>query len=142
MYGINSKLQSSIITNGENDLNFSQILKLPNYEDTPEYRTLLGERTLNPNILGISSIPPSWSVTHGITSYIDAPMHLIFLGCVKFINKRILDWSALFKKETKLVRTFSPLIPSIYDLKLEWYTPTEENRWYTKHIWTESTFTR
>ena len=80
----------------------------------------MGERTLNPNMFGIPSIPPSWSVPHGITSYIDAPMHLIFLGCVKFINKRILDWSALFKKETKLVRTFSPLISSIYDLKLEW----------------------
>ena len=47
-------------------------------------------------------------------------MHLIFLGCVKLLNKRILDWSSLFKKESQLIRTFSSHISSIYDMKLEW----------------------
>ena len=120
MYGINNKLQSSIIINGENEFNLAQILQLPNYENSSDYLKLLDDRTLNPNMFGTPSIPPSWDIPNGISSYIDAPMHLIFLGCVKFMNKRILDWSALFKKETKLVKTFAPVIPSIYDLKLEW----------------------
>ena len=47
-------------------------------------------------------------------------MPLIFLGYVKLMNKRILDWSALFKKEIQLIKTFSCIIPSIYDMKLEW----------------------
>ena len=47
-------------------------------------------------------------------------MHLILLGFVKLLNKRILDWSSLFKKESQLIRTFSSHIPSIYDMNLEW----------------------
>ena len=31
-----------------------------------------------------------------------------------------MDWSALFKKESQLVKSFSSIIPSIFDMKLEW----------------------
>ena len=78
MYGINNKLQSSIIINGENEFNLAQILQLPNYENSSDYLKLLDDRTLNPNMFGTPSIPPSWDIPNGISSYIDAPMHLIF----------------------------------------------------------------
>ena len=73
-----------------------------------------------PENFGIPKVPYSWDYPHALQSYIDTPIHLLFLECVKLINKRILDWSAMSKKETQLVKTFSSLIPSIYDLKLEW----------------------
>ena len=65
-------------------------------------------------------MPSNWEGIHNIKSYIDAPMHLLFLGVVKLINSRILDWAAVSKNETRLLNTFSSIIPSIYDLKLEW----------------------
>ena len=83
-------------------------------------QSLQEEKEKFPERFGQPTYPPSWSVPNGISSFIDAPMHLIFLGCVKLMNKRMLDWAALFKKETMLVRSFSAMIPSIYDLKLEW----------------------
>ena len=120
MYGINPKLQTSLINNAENEYNFKQIFDLPKNESNTLFNKILENRSVHPHMYNIPDIPPSWNFPHGITSFIDAPMHLIFLGCVKLVNKRILDWSALFKKETKLLQSFSSIIPSIYDLQLEW----------------------
>ena len=103
-----------------NDYNINTISSTPNFQNNPIYSMLVEDKQNNPSIYGEPQIPPSWSFPYGISSYIDAPMHLIFLGCVKLMNKRILDWSSLFKKETQLLKTFSSLIPSIYDMKLEW----------------------
>ena len=77
-------------------------------------------KELHPETFGLPIVPSSWGCQNGIDSYIDAPMHLLFLGVVKTINSRILYWDAVLKNETRLINTFSSLIPSIYDLKLEW----------------------
>ena len=121
MYGINSKLQESIIIKGliEYIMNNDETNEVSNATSTVS-QSLLEEKEKFPERFGQPKYPPSCSIPNGISSFIDAPMHLIFLGCVKLINKRLLDWAALFKKETTLVKTFSTLIPSIYDLKLEW----------------------
>ena len=121
IYGINSKLQESIIMKGLNEyiIDNHQVNEVSNAVSSVS-RALQEEKEKFPERFGLPTYPPSWSVPNGISSFIDAPMHLIFLGCVKLINKRLLDWAALFKKETTLVKTFSTLIPSIYDLKLEW----------------------
>ena len=78
------------------------------------------DKETNPSSYGIPTLPPSWSVPYGISSYIDAPMHLVFLGCVKCLNTQVLEWSALFKKKSTLIKIFSPSITSICDLKLDW----------------------
>ena len=121
MYGINSKLQESIITKGLNEFitNNDESNEASNDASTVS-QSLREEKENFPERFGKPTYPPSWSIPNGMKSFIDAPMHLIFLGCVKLINKRMLDWAALFKKETMLVRSFSAMIPSIYDLKLEW----------------------
>ena len=74
----------------------------------------------HPQFYGEPILSPNLNCDHNIESYIDAPMHLLFLGVVKLINSKILDWAAVSKNETRLLESFSSLIPSIYDLKLEW----------------------
>ena len=84
-----------------------------------EYKAMQMEYTLKPHFFGKPDLSPNLECEHDIQSYIDAPMHLLFLGVVKLINSRILDWAAVSKNESHLLYSFSPLIPSIYDLKLE-----------------------
>ena len=120
IYGINVKLQSSIMNNSSNEHNITALQSIPEYQNNSIYQNILKQREKDASSFSFPNLPPSWLSPHGILSYIDAPMHLIFLGCVKFLNKRILEWSALFKKESQIIRTFSPSIPSIYDLKLDW----------------------
>ena len=76
MYGINSKLQSSILTNGENDFNLSQLLNISTHGNDEEIQELLKNKSLNPNMYGPPNMPPSWNFPHGITSFVDAPKHL------------------------------------------------------------------
>ena len=53
-------------------------------------------------------------------TFIDVPMHSIFLGCVKTINGKILRWCTYTKKESEIVRCLAPSLVHLYDLKLEW----------------------
>ena len=52
MYGINSKLQSSIIVNGLNDYNMTAISRTQNHENNPIFSMLLEERLHNPSTFG------------------------------------------------------------------------------------------
>ena len=69
--------------------------EVPNAASTVS-QSLQEEKNNFPERFGKPTYPPSWSVPNGISSFIDAPMHLIFLGCVKLMNKCVLDWAALF----------------------------------------------
>ena len=59
MYGINSKLQSSILTNGENDFNLSQLLNISTHGNDEEIQELLKNKSLDPNMYGPPDMPPS-----------------------------------------------------------------------------------
>ena len=61
---------------------------------------MMDKKKLNPELFGKPMLPSNWEGIHNIKSYIDAPMHLLFLGVVKLINSRILDWDAVSKNET------------------------------------------
>ena len=101
IYGINSKLQESIIMKGLNEyiINTYETDKVSNSASTI-FQSLKEDKKKFPERFGQPTYPPSWSVPNRISSFIDAPMYLIFLGCVKLMNKRMLDWAALFKKQT------------------------------------------
>ena len=120
LYGMNRKWQSHIIIKAENEHLFRELVRLNLCKGTPEYNSMMDKKKFNPELFGKPILPSNWEGIHNIKSYIDAPMHLLFLGVVKLINSRILDWAAVSKNETRLLNTFSSIIPSIYDLKLEW----------------------
>lgn len=64
MYGINSKLQLSIILNSKNDFILSSFNKLPNFDSNEEYKIFLPESEQQPDTFGIPSTPPSWDCPH------------------------------------------------------------------------------
>ena len=65
-------------------------------------------------------LPAVWYKPYEMEKWIDAPMHLLFLGVVKKTNSMIDKWATLFNKQKKLMKTFSSMLPFIYNMKLEW----------------------
>lgn len=65
-------------------------------------------------------LPAVWYEPYDMKKWIDAPMHLLFLGVVKKTNSVIEKWATLFNKQKKLNKTFSLMLPFIYNMKLEW----------------------
>lgn len=68
----------------------------------------------------LMKLPAVWLQPYEMNKWIDAPMHLLFLGVVKKTNSVIDKWSTLFSKQKTLMKTFNAMIPSIYHMKLEW----------------------
>ena len=67
-----------------------------------------------------AQLPPVWFEPYTLNKWIDAPMHLLFLGVVKKTNSVIEKWATLFSKQKTLMKSFASMIPSIYNMKLEW----------------------
>ena len=65
-------------------------------------------------------LPAVWYKPYEMNKWIDAPMHLLFLGVVKKTNSVIEKWATLFNKHKKLMKTFGLMLPFIYNMKLEW----------------------
>ena len=115
--GIKSSLITKIINQGErnrrqhsNETDNGNRLKL-----------LLTNNNRNESLnITLTKLPAVWFPPYEINKWIDAPMHLLFLGVVKKTNSIIDKWSTLFSKQKTLMKTFHAMIPSIYHMKLEW----------------------
>ena len=69
----------------------------------------------------IIELPPAWLNTNtSIDHWIDAPMHLLFLGVVKKTNSLIDKWATMFLKRKPLMQSFAPMLPFLSSMKLEW----------------------
>ena len=65
-------------------------------------------------------LPAVWDKPYSLSKWIDAPMHLLFLGVVKKTNSVIDKWATLFSKQKTLMKSFNPMLQYIYHMKLEW----------------------
>ena len=65
-------------------------------------------------------LPAVWYKPYEMKKWIDAPMHLLFLGVVKKTNSVIEKWATLFNKQKKVNKSFSSMLTFIFNMKLEW----------------------
>ena len=65
-------------------------------------------------------LPKVWFPPFGIETFVDAPMHLLFHGIVKDVNRLTLDWLSAFGIKSKVLQSFSKYFGIIFDMKLEW----------------------
>ena len=118
--GIKMSLINKIITNSDLLYELNPVDDLKTLD--PKSHKLLSENNIThfakdhkPTIL-----PPVWYKPYSMEKWIDAPMHLLFLGVVKKTNSIIDKWSTLFSKQKTLMKSFYPMLPCIYNMKLEW----------------------
>ena len=115
--GIKASLIAKILEHADYNLHSNTTQSVVN-----ERFNLLIEQNLENESLNFvpTTLPPVWFEPYTLKKWIDAPMHLIFLGVVKKTNSIIDKWATLFNKQKTIMKSFASMIPSIYNMKLEW----------------------
>ena len=61
-----------------------------------------------------------WFSPVGIELFVDAPMHLLFLGIMKDVHHITMQWCSTINIESSLIRQISKYFNIIFEMKLEW----------------------
>ena len=118
--GIKFSLINKIISESEEDY---ELLPVASFLDTNKHKydfLCKHKITESPSDLKPMELPVIWDLPYSLSKWIDAPMHLLFLGVVKKTNSVIDKWATLFSKQKPLMKSFCPMLPFIYSMKLEW----------------------
>ena len=91
--------------------------------ETLEYkyrRYLLSDIDLNPNNFTQHPLPKVWFAPVGIELCVDVPIHLLFLGIMKDVNRITMQWCSTINIESSIIRQISKYFNIIFEMKLEW----------------------
>ena len=115
-HGINNDLRQNIIECAENVYLLSKL-------ETLEYkfqRYLVSDKDLNPNNFTQHPLSKVWFSPVGIELFVDAPMHLLFLGIMKDFHRITMQWCSTINIESSVICQISKYFNIIFEMKLEW----------------------
>ena len=115
-HGINNDLWQNIIECAENIYLLSQLDTLENKYK----RYLISDKACNPNNYTPHPLPKVWFSPIGIEMFVDAPMHLLFLGIMKDVHRITMQWCSTINIESTVIRQISKYFNVIFEMKLEW----------------------
>ena len=124
-HGIQQSLIDEI--NRQKDVQYELISEHPIEYDPTRHRNninpLIKAYTLSqhPKDYVPTPLPPSWENSNiRIGHWMDAPMHLLFLGVVKKTNRILDKWSTMFMKRKPMMESFAAMVPYLSNMRLEW----------------------
>ena len=115
-HGINIDLRQNIIECAENIYLLSKL-------NTLEHRYqkyLTSDKERNPNKYIQHPLPKVWFSPTGVELFVDAPMHLLFLGIMKDVHRITMQWCSTINIESTVLRQISKYFNIIFEMKLEW----------------------
>ena len=116
VYGLNEDLRENIINNGDNIFLYNSIDSMT--ESNKKF--YVNDRRKRPRQYEKYPLPKVWFHPMGIESFIDAPMHLLFLGVMKDVHRNTMAWCKQLNIESMSMRHFSAYFNSLFEMKLEW----------------------
>jgi hypothetical protein len=119
-YCINKNTIDAIIERSLNQKLLDEIMNEPNYNSKEEYKHILCDYQNNPEIYQKYIHPSTWKTKNDIQAYVEAPMHLLFLGIAKTMFSDINNWLSKINKYSSFLKTTEGILESVEKLKLPW----------------------
>ena len=91
---INEELSKKIIENACNKFELNDSFREKDV-DPDRYTEIKTMQSQHPEIFEMYPFPSVWCRENELNTYVDAPMHLLFLGITRHLAKYIQEWIAL-----------------------------------------------
>ena len=115
-HGLNEDLRQNIVECAEN---MYLIANMDNM-DTKFKTYLMSDQQKNPSRYEPYPLPKVWSHPMGLELFVDAPMHLLFLGIMKDVHRMTMKWCSTLNIESSIIRQICRYFNMFFDMKLEW----------------------
>jgi hypothetical protein len=119
-YCINSNTIDAIIDRSFNQKMIDNIMKEPNYATNEDYKQIIIDYQNNPEMYQQYIHPSTWKSKNDIQTFVEAPMHLLFLGIAKTIFIDINVWLSKISKYSTFLKNTTGILESVESLKLPW----------------------
>ena len=90
--------------------------------DPDRYAEIKAMQSQHPEMFEMYPFPSVWCRENELNTYVDAPMHLLFLGITRHLAKYIQEWIALKRMTPKFLNYAKGLLEPIQRINLSWCT--------------------
>ena len=116
---MNDKTISEIVSKGLNCHLLKVAIESKN-EDMNSFNVLYQDQIENPNLYKIFEVPIQWEHCNSFNTFVEAPMHLLFLGITKVIMLDIQMWLKLSNHSANFYKLTNGILEPIQALRVEW----------------------
>lgn len=107
-----------ILTHADNCLQYE--IAMANTDDQETRNLFIAEKKVRPKAFSMATLPPFFNSTLELEHFVDPPLHLLALGCMKTTVKLIDIWISNRGRKSQFLKLVRPDLYHLKSLDLDW----------------------
>jgi hypothetical protein len=100
--------------------NTKMLKSLERSTDVHQYQVLAHHQQSNPNMYDTWKCPALWHRGVPLNTHVDVPMHLLFLGIMKTVAKRVMEWTKQNALNKNFIRSSVSALQAVANCNVDW----------------------